>query len=213
LKRPLLIVTALTISGVACLWLWHRAFDHDLIKDQLLVRAANAGDLGAVRRLLQQQADPNALSLPSSSIQWWKQALNPMDGRLSALTLASNRGATAVVEELIARGADPNIRDNIGSTPLMWAVSHRQPSPDQIKTIQILLRHRANVNIANERGTTALMSAASYAPAELVTMLLAHGAEAEQRDNRGHTALWWARTTKNDRAVKYLDNARHKTVQ
>src|SRR5258708_36843736 len=113
LKRPLLILIPLTISAVLCFWLWHRTFGHDLIKDQLLVKAANAGDVGRVQTLLQQKADPNALSSPSSSTPWWKQALNPMDGRVSALTLASNRGASEVVEELLARGADPNIRDNI----------------------------------------------------------------------------------------------------
>lgn len=41
--------------------------------------------------------------------------------RFSALHYAAASGFTNVVQLLLAYGADPNVRDNMGNTPLYWA--------------------------------------------------------------------------------------------
>lgn len=67
--------------------------------------------------------------------------------------------------------------------------------------IQLLLDHRANVDMTDKEGRTALMYAAmgegneSYVDA--IPLLLAKGADPNKRDKRGRTPLDIARTNEN----------------
>lgn len=72
-----------------------------------LRRAASAGDLAKVKELLAAGVDVNSA--------------NAYGG--TALAFATDKGHTAVVELLLERGADPNVKDRFyKSTPLGWAV-------------------------------------------------------------------------------------------
>ena len=72
------------------------------------------------------------------------------------LFIASDHGYDAVVQALLAKGANINAKTNLGATPLMAAAfdGHRD-------VVQALLAKGANVNAKNSSGVTALMGAAS----------------------------------------------------
>ena len=67
-------------------------------------------------------------------------------------------------------GADPNIRNDSGSTALLWAI-------EDIDKMRLLLDHGANVNSASDFGRTPLMLATALGRSEqVVRLLLDHGA-------------------------------------
>lgn len=57
---------------------------------------------------------------------------------------------------LLERGADPNVRDSDGETPLFWAIreSLRNRSESMLPTIYVLLRSGASTSIENNQGET-----------------------------------------------------------
>lgn len=72
-----------------------------------LIRAAEAGDLAAIRRVLDDPAGGGADA--------------PGAGGLTALMRAAARGNTDAVALLLARGAAVDARDSFGNTALMYA--------------------------------------------------------------------------------------------
>jgi ankyrin repeat protein len=107
------------------------------------------------------------------------------DGR-TALMVACLGDDEVAVKSLLARGADPNLRDTRGDTPLLLAADHSFP------IVRALVEGGARVDLANEDGRTPLMSAAQYS-LEAVRFLLERGADASHRDHDGLSALTIAR--------------------
>ena len=74
---------------------------------------------------------------------------------------------------LLAKGADPNTRNDAGATALLWAV-------DDPRVTGLLLDHAADPNMRSTDGLTPLLVAASRAGAyDVVRLLLDHGANPE----------------------------------
>jgi uncharacterized protein len=71
------------------------------------------------------------------------------------LALAAQKGKVSCLECLLRAGAEVDLSNLNGSTPLIQA-SHFGHS----EVVHLLLLHRASVNIRNNKGTTALMRAA-----------------------------------------------------
>jgi ankyrin repeat protein len=107
------------------------------------------------------------------------------DGR-TALMRAVVADDAAKVRELLASGADPNLKDLDGDTPLLLSEG-RAPS-----IVRLLLDAKADPNLANEEGRTPLIAAARNHP-DSVRMLLAAGADVAHRDATGIAALTVAR--------------------
>lgn len=95
----------------------------------------------------------------------------------TALGLAAFFGHPAVLDLLLARGADPNLAANnpMNVRPLHSAVAHRDAAT-ALALAETLLRHGAEANAQQEGGYTALHEAASSGHLPLARLLLARGA-------------------------------------
>jgi ankyrin repeat protein len=88
---------------------------------------------------------------------------------------------------LLARGADPNARDDEGRTPLMSAVLG-----NSVALAGLMLESDADVNARDEHGWTALHYAAEEQAPEMARILIARGADIDAQDGEGRTPLWRA---------------------
>jgi ankyrin repeat protein len=119
---------------------------------------------------------------------------------------AAFRGRTEAVNKLLAKGADPNARDDIGQTALMGAARN-----GHVKTVLVLLAAGAAGAAVDVKlhatHWTALLLAAFYGHAEVVKALLAHGADPKVTDSEGKTALTWARIKGHRQVVVVFEEA------
>lgn len=95
-----------------------------------------------------------------------------------ALHIVIKRGDETYLRFLLQKGADPNLRDGRGNTPLLLAVSGGQPD-----MIRILTAAKANPNLANASGETPLILAVQRHDIGMVRELLAAGADPDIADN------------------------------
>ena len=85
------------------------------------------------------------------------------------------------VRQLLARGADPNLRDIYGWTPLMRAVYE-----DRARVVQALLEQSdIQLNARNDQGATALYLAAVQGNEPVTRALLLAGADPRIGDREG----------------------------
>jgi ankyrin repeat protein len=71
---------------------------------------------------------------------------------------AARSGDTGRIEQLLADGADPNVRAGVNDwTPLLHAIHKNQE-----ESVRMLLAHRADVNARGGGGITPLIMAAGY---------------------------------------------------
>ncbi|MHC9086360.1 ankyrin repeat domain-containing protein [Luteimonas sp. RIT-PG2_3] len=130
--------------------------------------AATAGDVGAVRRLLD-------LGL----------AVDTIDNQgCTALLRAAGGGHRAVVDLLLDRGADPQHAAHSGATPLSAAVSMRQGD-----IVERLLQAGAGLEQRLPNDVTVLMLAAALGLPDLCARLLTAGANVHATDSQGLTPL------------------------
>ncbi|HEX8651084.1 MAG TPA: ankyrin repeat domain-containing protein [Pyrinomonadaceae bacterium] len=182
-----------------------------------LVKAAFDNDMAALKELIDAGADVNA-------IDELYQA--------SALMMAVAGGNLEMVQLLLWAGAEVNVRNSRGETPLMY-LSERstfevakallaagakidlqdKDGETALMTLatfnngdvmQALIDAGAAVNMKNNKGETALILAASEDIIENVKTLIRAGADLYERDAEGRTALTCARENKNTRMVKLL---------
>ncbi|ALC06241.1 ankyrin repeat-containing protein [Corynebacterium deserti GIMN1.010] len=101
----------------------------------VLMRAAEAGNLMVVARLLDLGANPTITT----------------DDGLTALHIAAMKGDDGIVECLIESGAALDATDNRGRTPLWYAAAHNLPDSS---VVDVLLRAGANIRVRDINGVS-----------------------------------------------------------
>jgi uncharacterized protein len=108
----------------------------------------------------------------------------------SVIVYAAARGAAHIVEKLLDAGVDPNRRYRSELTALMWAAGHADNvvNNEGLRTVKLLLERGATLDLADDRGRTALMIAAALGHGEIAQALVAAGADRAKRDKTGKSA-------------------------
>jgi uncharacterized protein len=116
----------------------------------------------------------------------------------TALHIVITRRDAAWLGFLLQRGANPNLADKKGNTPLMLATQL-----GFVEGIDWLVSKKATVDQPNRSGETALILAVQLRNAEAVRALLNAGANADRKDSRaGYSAREYA--TQDGRASAIL---------
>lgn len=106
---------------------------------------------------------------------------------LTALHYVIDRRDGVWLRFLLAKGANPNLADNKGVTPLQFASNF-----GWTEGVEILVERGASVDVTNSSGETPLISAVHNRNVALVRVLLAAGANPERSDNSGRNARDYA---------------------
>jgi cytohesin len=101
-------------------------------------------------------------------------------------------------------GANPNLRNKTGSTPL-----HDAALKGTREVIELLLAHAAEINARNrEDGATPLHFAASFGRLDAVKALVEHGADTGLKTGKDSTALQLAAENGFTDVVAFLKTVR-----
>lgn len=96
---------------------------------------------------------------------------------------------TAMVRELISKGADVNVKNSDGFVPLYWAVSYGTK-----EAVELLITKGANVNSKISGGDSPLRRAASEGKKEVAELLISKGADVNVKNDDDGTPLHYAAT-------------------
>ena len=132
-----------------------------------MLDALRNGDRESFQRLL--KADPQAAN---------RKGLNGS----TPLMYAALYSDAATVRLLLESGANPNIRNDVSATDLMWAT-------DDAEKMRLLLENGADANARSDDGRTPLMIAADqFGASPVVKLLLDHGAKPSARASENGVA-------------------------
>lgn len=132
---------------------------------------------------------------------------HPTSGTTFLMIASSYYYYDDIVEFLIRKGADINLKDNEGKTALLWAASNSLPNA------KILVENGAKANIAANDGMTPFLQAtlgvsSGKVPIGLCELLRKNGANVNaaltRKNASGWTALHYAVVNNDANLVKYL---------
>ncbi|HEX4793693.1 MAG TPA: ankyrin repeat domain-containing protein [Humisphaera sp.] len=171
-----------------------------LTREQRLILAANNGDPRWVAKLIAEGANVNARfgeagkNAPPAALRIWAD-WTPL------IALGRNEQAfdplgTAML--LVEAGASVDLADEDGNTPLSYVVSN-----DWLDLARYLLEHGADVKARDRYGRVPL----SWRDPRMLALLLSHGADLNNRNIQGETALFVSNHDPIPRAIKALIDA------
>jgi cytohesin len=180
IRNPLRAVALASILGSA----------HCALAQAPVADAAMRGNNAEVRRLVQAGADANLPQADGATALHWAAYHGDVGLALllleagadvaaanrngsTPLWLAASRGDAAIIEALLKGGADANEPLPLGRRPLMLAARS-----GNVAAVRALLDRGAEPNAReDQRGTTALMQAADQGHADVIAVLIEHGAD------------------------------------
>jgi ankyrin repeat protein len=154
-----------------------------------LMQASDRSNVDTVKELLKWKADPNLASdiFKTTSLHL------ALGGRES--------GVTEITKMLLEAGANPNVKDVDGVTPLILAAN------DSPEVIEALIKAGADVNAADNAGWTTLMWTVSDKNKASISLLLEAGANPNLVRNNGKSALSMARESGDKDIINMLIKA------
>ncbi len=121
---------------------------------------------------------------------------NPEDNA-SPLMMAVVNGYQDMVEILIELGADVNLQDQLGNTPLIYAAAS-SIGDDNDEVMKILVKSGADLEAKDNDGYTALFWAFEMIRGDRIKILVELGADINIRDGCDYTPLIRASASKNN---------------
>ena len=200
----LFIVTVVLALCAPCGWWLHQERQQYALNRQL-IEALSLDRLTAARGLVEEGADPNThcapQPVPSLKLllsQFLHRAPRSANTSPTAFLLACGarwyaqgdgrshwvipEESVRLLETMLAHGANVHARGEFKETALHYAASNRRPF-----TVNLLLRHGADINAQDALGNTPLMASASAT--DVTHLLLAQGADLKIQNASGETAL------------------------
>lgn len=175
-----------------------------------LMYASYLGNYEIVRYLVEEKkADINI----ENEYGWTALKYASDEGRLEIVKYLVENGASVdaevltitknleVFEYLLEQG---NLNINSVGYLGMTALSLASIEYGNLEMIKYLLEKGADINVKNEDGSTALMTASMYGNLEIIKYLIENGADINAKDNDGSTALIYASKWGNLETVEYL---------
>ena len=146
-----------------------------------LSHSANAGDVETVLQLIRQSADINKSNYDKRTV----------------LHMACAEGNYRMVEILLNNGAEKDLKDRWGQTPLQTAINHKQ-----LMIVGLLTQWKASLGFEN--AASALCEASGGGDLAQVRRLIENGVNANLGDYDRRTALHVASAEGHDKVVEYL---------
>src|SRR5947208_11376972 len=97
-----------------------------------------------------------------------------------------------IIEMLLGRGVEVNVKLRNGDPLLCWAIRKGVLSQGAITLVKLLLERNPNVNLRSDRHETPLYFAIRYGFFDVTETLLEQGAEVNVKLGNGETPLYWA---------------------
>lgn len=152
-----------------------------------LMAAGSSGNLALVQLLLANGADPKvktkegatylsylASSNDAKALKWAiEHGFDVKDKTQTVLISPAMDGRLDLVQVLLANGADPNVSDKLGYTPLIHSVITESSS---LELVKLLLEHGADPRVKAKDGLTALTFARRKGWSEAIALLMKAGA-------------------------------------
>lgn len=114
---------------------------------------------------------------------------------------AAKAGNEAEMRELLAKGGDVNVKDELENTPLHWASYHGHAF-----VIEMLIEKGADVNAINKLDSTPLHEASKWGNTAVIIALIAKGADVKAKDIREWMPRDVAKHHRNNAAIEVLDS-------
>jgi uncharacterized protein len=217
-SKRIMTFTSVAVAA-ACLLMVGAAYRRDSLNASL-IDAVVSRDYARMKRLLDQGADPHCWTKTHVERSNFGRFLDWLFGRtrdpsytlspnVPILSIAAQDSDPRSAQMLLDAGADCNIKDLAGNTPLIYA------APGARDTAALLIQRGADVNARGYNGATALLRAVERSnhyprpgpdPA-MIELLLAHGADPTMRDGNGHWPAGQAVAHRHAEAARLLNRA------
>jgi ankyrin repeat protein len=158
--------------------------------------------LDLIRMLLDARANPDAqlkLFPPYRAVGPDRGADMMLTIGATALLRAAKAGDVGATRLLLAHGADPNLANIQGITPVMAAAGlgsneidtrgRFKAQPDLVACIDLLVKAGGDVNAHDHNGSTALHGAALFGYDDVIKDLVGHNGDVNAKDKKGMTPL------------------------
>jgi uncharacterized protein len=162
----------------------------------------NTTSVEMIKILLDAGANPNAqlkLFPPYRAVGPDRGADMMLTMGATPLLRAAKAGDAEATRLLLEHGANPNLPNIQGITPVMAAAGlgsneidtrgRFKTQPEQVACIDLLVKAGGDVNARDGRGQTALHGAALFGYDEVIKDLVAHNADINAKDSKGMTPL------------------------